>query len=70
MPPQASPDDLIEVWTPNMEFEGEHATDIDVTGGIGLKATRRYDCCKRYRCRPNKWRDSRARFRTRLKVNP
>ena len=23
-----------------MEFEGEHAEDIDVTGGIGLKATR------------------------------
>ena len=39
-PSKASPDDLIEVWTPNMEFEGEHATDIDVTGGIGLKATR------------------------------
>lgn len=39
-PSKASPDDLIEVWAPNMEFEGEHATDIDVTGGIGLKATR------------------------------
>ena len=23
-----------------MEFEGEHASDIDVTGGIGLKAAR------------------------------
>ena len=23
-----------------MEFEGEHAAEIDVTGGIGLKATR------------------------------
>ena len=39
-PSKAGPDDLIEVWTPNMEFEGEHAADIDVTGGIGLKATR------------------------------
>ena len=39
-PSKAGPDDLIEVWTPNMEFEGEHAEDIDVTGGIGLKATR------------------------------
>ena len=39
-PSKAGPDDLIEVWAPDMEFEGEHATDIDVTGGIGLKATR------------------------------
>lgn len=39
-PSKAGPDDLIEVWRPDMEFEGEHATDIDVTGGIGLKATR------------------------------
>ena len=39
-PSKAGPDDLIEVWTPNMEFEGEHSADIDVTGGIGLKATR------------------------------
>ena len=32
--------DLIEVWHPELEFEGEHASDIDVTGGIGLKAAR------------------------------
>ena len=39
-PPRAGPEDLIEVWNPNMRFEGEHAEDIDVTGGIGLKAAR------------------------------
>ena len=39
-PARATPADLIEVWHPELEFEGEHASDIDVTGGIGLKATR------------------------------
>ncbi len=39
-PSQAGPDDLIELWHPEMEFIGEHASDIDVTGGIGLKAAR------------------------------
>ena len=39
-PSKAGPDDLIEIWNPQMKFEGEHAADIDVTGGIGLKATR------------------------------
>ena len=39
-PSKAGPDDLIEEWNPSMEFEGEHAAEIDVTGGIGLKATR------------------------------
>ena len=40
-PPEvASEDDLIERWSPNVEFSGVHYTDIDVTGGIGLKATR------------------------------
>ena len=33
-------EDLIEVWNPEMFFEGEHASEIDVTGGIGLKASR------------------------------
>ena len=32
--------DLIEIWSPDIEFEGEHKSDIDVTGGIGLKAAR------------------------------
>jgi isopentenyl phosphate kinase len=39
-PSQAGPEDLIEVWHPELEFVGEHASDIDVTGGIGLKAAR------------------------------
>jgi len=40
-PPQrATEDDLIEVWNPDIKFEGEHQQDIDVTGGIGLKAAR------------------------------
>tara|TARA_B100000212_G_scaffold274295_1_gene213795 strand:+ start:6178 stop:6966 length:789 start_codon:yes stop_codon:yes gene_type:complete len=39
-PSRASSEDLIEVWSPDMEFEGEHASAIDVTGGIGLKAQR------------------------------
>ena len=39
-PSEAGPGDLIEVWSPGMEFKGEHQTEIDVTGGIGLKATR------------------------------
>jgi isopentenyl phosphate kinase len=40
-PPQrATADDLIEIWNPDIKFEGEHQQDIDVTGGIGLKAAR------------------------------
>ncbi|MAH90254.1 MAG: hypothetical protein CMA11_00625 [Euryarchaeota archaeon] len=39
-PSRAGPDDLIEIWHPGLEFEGEHASEIDVTGGIGLKAAR------------------------------
>ncbi len=39
-PSKAGPDDLIEVWSPDMVFEGEHESEIDVTGGIGLKASR------------------------------
>ena len=39
-PSEAGPDDLIEIWHPKMEFEGEHASEIDVTGGIGLKVSR------------------------------
>ena len=39
-PARATAEDLIEVWHPELEFEGEHSTDIDVTGGIGLKAAR------------------------------
>lgn len=39
-PDRASPEDLIEIWSPDIEFEGEHQSEIDVTGGIGLKAAR------------------------------
>ena len=39
-PSKANPTDLIEVWNPAMKFEGEHSADIDVTGGIWLKAAR------------------------------
>ena len=31
---------MIDVWNPEIKFEGEHETEIDVTGGIGLKARR------------------------------
>lgn len=41
VPPEfATEDDLIENWSPDIEFEGVHQSDIDVTGGIGLKASR------------------------------
>lgn len=33
-------DALIEVWSPDVTFDGSHDIDIDVTGGIGLKAAR------------------------------
>ena len=39
-PSKAGPDDLIEEWNPSMAFEGEHAAEIDVTGGIALKMNR------------------------------
>ncbi|DAC30377.1 MAG TPA: hypothetical protein HA356_07760 [Candidatus Poseidoniaceae archaeon] len=39
-PEQATPDDLIEEWSPSIAFEGTHHSEIDVTGGIGLKAAR------------------------------
>ena len=41
VPPHvATDDDLIERWSPEVAYEGLHQTDIDVTGGIGLKITR------------------------------
>jgi isopentenyl phosphate kinase len=41
VPPHvATDDDLIEFWSPDVTYEGVHQTDIDVTGGIGLKITR------------------------------
>ena len=41
VPPHiASEEDLIEQWSPEIEYEGLHQSDIDVTGGIGLKIQR------------------------------
>ena len=41
VPPHlANESDLIERWSPDIEYEGLHQTDIDVTGGIGLKINR------------------------------
>ena len=39
-PDQATAEDLIAEWSPAVVFEGAHYSDIDVTGGIGLKAAR------------------------------
>ncbi len=39
-PEQATNDDLIKNWSPEIEFKGTHQSTIDVTGGIGLKAAR------------------------------
>lgn len=39
-------DDLIEVWSPDLKFEGLHNSEIDVTGGIGLKAARGAEVAK------------------------
>ncbi len=41
VPPNiATDDDLIKEWSPDVEYEGLHQSDIDVTGGIGLKINR------------------------------
>ena len=41
VPPHLAKDeDLIERWSPDVSYEGLHQTDIDVTGGIGLKIQR------------------------------
>ena len=41
VPPHlATDEDLIERWSPEISYEGLHQTDIDVTGGIGLKIQR------------------------------
>ena len=42
----AGPEDLIPVWSSNTDFVGHHDTNIDVTGGIGLKATRGLEVAK------------------------
>lgn len=46
-PPDVSgPDDLIPIWSSHTDFVGHHDTNIDVTGGIGLKATRGLEVAK------------------------
>lgn len=45
-PVVAGPEDLIPVWSSNTDFVGHHDTNIDVTGGIGLKATRGLEVAK------------------------
>jgi len=37
LPPSDPGAELIPLWTQNKQFEGEHQSDIDVTGGIHLK---------------------------------
>lgn len=40
-PPNVARDeDLIHEWSPSVSYSGVHDTDIDVTGGIALKANR------------------------------
>ncbi len=39
-PHSATDEDLIEHWSPDVNYEGLHQSDIDVTGGIGLKIMR------------------------------
>ena len=39
-PPSHSEAELISVWSPDSEYEGEHHSSIDVTGGINLKIER------------------------------
>ena len=39
-PPNFPDSELIPIWTSDMQFDGEHASNIDVTGGIYLKLDR------------------------------
>ena len=39
-PSEATELDLIAEWSPDVEYQGLHQSDIDVTGGIGLKINR------------------------------
>ncbi len=39
-PPSHSDAELIPVWSPDSEYEGEHLSSMDVTGGINLKIER------------------------------
>ena len=39
-PEEATDEDLVTEWSPSISFRGVHNTEIDVTGGIALKAKR------------------------------
>ena len=39
-PTEATDDDLIREWSPSVTYSGVHNSDVDVTGGIDLKAKR------------------------------
>ena len=39
-PSESKPEDLIENWHQDIDYFGEHLSDIDVTGGIALKMNR------------------------------
>ena len=41
-PNEATENDLIEQWSPTVDYVGIHHAEIDVTGGIGLKLNRGY----------------------------
>lgn len=45
-PVVGQPQALIKELTPTSLFEGEHATEMDVTGGIGLKVQRGFEAAK------------------------
>lgn len=42
-PVEGQPQELIEVMTPSTLYDGEHAAEMDVTGGIGLKIQRGFE---------------------------
>ncbi|MBO58103.1 MAG: hypothetical protein CMA77_03800 [Euryarchaeota archaeon] len=51
-PPSMPDSKLIRIWSGDMEFDGEHVSNIDVTGGIYLKL----DCAKLIALEvPNVW---------------
>ena len=45
-PKEGEAQELIERLNPDTNFTGEHATEMDVTGGIGLKVKRGFDAAR------------------------
>ncbi len=45
-PPDVSDSELIAIWSTDMDLHGRHDSDIDVTGGIALKAARAGSICE------------------------